>query len=197
MTSVSGHLYGRLTWFGIAVAAVIAAADQATKLWLLLMYKGGPATLGRLVDLAVLPWNRADSFHRTITALVDLDLTWNTGISYGLFPQVGPLGQWALLAIKALAVVLLWIWLAHSSSRLTALALGLIIGGATGNAIDRALHGAVVDFVAFHIETATWTFRWYVFNLADTAIVAGVVGLLYESILAKTPQNTPQKRPDP
>ena len=64
---------------------------------------------------------------------------------------------------------------------------------ALGNAIDRVAYGAVADFILFHITTESWTFRWYVFNLADVAIVAGVVGLLYESTLAKTPQ----KRPDP
>jgi len=62
------------------------------------------------------------------------------------------------------------------------LALGLIVGGAIGNAIDRAVHGAVMDFVLFHITATTWTFQWYVFNLADAAIVAGVIGLVYESL---------------
>ena len=80
-------------------------------------------------------------------------LTWNRGISYGLFQQDGPLGQWALLALKAMAVILLWIWLARASSRLTAVALGLIIGGAIGNAIDRFAYGAVADFVLFHVTT--------------------------------------------
>ena len=78
-----------------------------------------------------------------------------------------PLGDWALLAFKVAAVVFLWVWLARASSRLTALALGLIIGGAVGNAIDRLHWPGVMDFVLFHIETATWSFRWYVFNLAD------------------------------
>ena len=68
----------------------------------------------------------------------DLVLVWNTGISYGLFPQEGTVGQWILFAIKVVAVVLLWIWLARANSRLVAVALGLIIGGAVGNAIDRA-----------------------------------------------------------
>ena len=63
-------------------------------------------------------------------------------------------------------------------------ALGLIIGGAIGNAVDRLVHGAVMDFVLFHITAAAWSFQWYVFNLADVAIVAGVVGLLYESLFA-------------
>ena len=76
---------------------------------------------------------------------------------------------------------------------LTALALGLIIGGAIGNGIDRLVYGAVVDFVLFHITTKSFNFVWYVFNLADVAIVAGVIGLLYEYVIGAAPQ----KRPDP
>jgi signal peptidase II len=86
-----------------------------------------------------------------------------------------------LLAVKAGAVVLLGYWLLRASSRLVAVALGLIIGGAFGNGIDRMIYGAVVDFVLFHVPLATSEFRWYVFNLADAAIVAGVIGLLYDS----------------
>ena len=163
--TVLKYLYGELTRFGVGVAAVTAAADQAVKLWLLLVFDLGarsPVHLGPFIDLV---------------------LVWNTGISYGLFPQVGPLGQWALLGIKAVAVALLWVWLSHAASRLTALALGLIIGGAIGNGVDRIAYGAVADFVLFHIDTATWTFRWYVFNLADVGIVAGVIGLLYDSLV--------------
>ena len=169
MKGVSKYLHGRLTGFGIVVALATAALDQALKLWLLFgldLGARGPIHLGPFVDLV---------------------LVWNTGISYGLFPQVGPLGQWALLAVKAVAVALLWVWLAHATSRLTALALGLIIGGAIGNAIDRAAYGAVADFVLFHIRT----FNWYVFNLADVGIVAGVIGLLYESLLAKDAAKAP------
>ena len=87
-----------------------------------------------------------------------------------------------LLAVKVVAVVLLWVWLARARDRLTALSLGLIIGGAIGNAIDRLAYGWVADFVYFHVTTANWRFNWYVFNLADAAIVAGVIGLLYESL---------------
>jgi signal peptidase II len=83
------------------------------------------------------------------------------------------------------------VWLARAGSRLSAVALGLIIGGAIGNALDRLIHGAVMDFVLFHITTASWTFNWYVFNLADVAIVAGVVGLLYESLFARGAAKAP------
>ena len=109
-------------------------------------------------------------------------LTRNTGISYGLLQTQGPLGQWLLLAVKAAAVALLWVWLAHARDRLTALSLGLIVGGAIGNAIDRLAYGWVADFVFFHVNAANWHFSWYVFNLADVAIVAGVIGLLYDSV---------------
>jgi signal peptidase II len=158
-------LWGPLTRFGLAVAVAAAAIDQAVKLWLLLIVDLG----GRGIV--------------TLTPFLDLVLTWNTGISYGLFRQEGPLGQWALLALKAIAVILLWIWLARASTRLTALSLGLIIGGAIGNAIDRFAYGAVADFVLFHVTTGSFSFNWYVFNLADVAIVAGVVGLLYETLM--------------
>ena len=160
---------------GLGAAVVTGIIDQASKLWLL--YGFDLESRGRVA----------------ITPFVDLVVTWNTGISYGLFRQEGLVGVWALLAFKAAAVVLLWIWLARASSRLTALALGLIIGGAIGNALDRLHWPGVMDFVLFHVQTASWSFRWYVFNLADVAIVAGVVALLYDSLRV----GTPQKRPDP
>jgi signal peptidase II len=174
MVAPSRYLLGPLSLFGLAGAAGVCIADQASKLWLLDVY--GLADRG-VVKLA--PY-------------VDLVLTWNKGISYGWFQQEGPFGQDALLAFKIIAVALLWIWLARASSRLSALSLGLIIGGAIGNAIDRLVHGAVVDFVLLYAQTPAWRFNWYVFNLADVAIVAGVIGLLYESLLGETPQ----KRPD-
>lgn len=159
----ASSLLGPLTPLGLIAAALTVVADQASKLWLLFVYDL-PAR-GRV---AVAPF-------------IDFVLAWNTGISYGLFPQEGTIGQWVLFAIKVAAVVFLWIWLARAGSKLTAVSLGLIIGGAIGNAVDRAFHGAVVDFVLFHITTDSFRFEWYVFNIADAAIVAGVVGVLYDS----------------
>lgn len=190
------HLRGPLTGFGVTVAAVIAVADQLTKLLILLMFEVGAAgrtILDRVLGLLTVNADDMHVFTRVrVAPVLDWVLTWNTGISYGLFPQVGPVGQWALLGVKVIAVLLLWLWLAYANSRLTALGLGLIIGGAIGNAIDRVLHGAVVDFALFHINSH----EWYVFNLADAAIVAGVMGLLYESTF-NTAEKAPQKRPDP
>jgi signal peptidase II len=169
------YVWGPLSAFGLGAALVTLALDQASKFWLLDAFG-----LESRVRTAIGPF-------------IDLVVTWNTGISYGLLQDEGRAGMWALLAFKVAAVVFLWGWLARASSRLTALALGLIIGGAVGNAIDRLHWPGVLDFVLFHVETAGWSFRWYVFNLADAAIVAGVAGLLYESFRV----GVPQKRPDP
>ena len=166
-------LYGPLTGLGLVVAILTALADQALKLWLVFVFD-----LGRRGSVALGPY-------------VDLVLSWNTGISYGLFRQQGALGQWVLLLVKVIAVALLWIWLARAPSRLSALALGLIIGGAIGNAIDRAIYGAVADFVLLHVTTATWRFDWYVFNLADVAIVAGVIGLFLDALTTRNAAKAP------
>jgi signal peptidase II len=169
------YAWGPLSRFGVVVALIVCAIDQAVKLWLLNVFDLG---------------NRG-VVH--ITPFLDFVLTWNTGISYGLFPQESDFGRYVLLGLKAGAVLVLWAWLARAELKLTALALGLIIGGALANAIDSIAYGAVVDFVLFHITTKTFNFVWYVFNLADAAIVAGVIGLLYEYVLGAAPQ----KRPDP
>ena len=116
-----------------------------------------------------------------VTPFFDLVLTWNTGISYGWFQTESAAGQAFLLAFKAVAVIVLAIWMARSQTRTATIALGLIIGGAIGNAIDGFAYGAVVDFALFHVQIGEKTFNWYVFNLADTAIVAGVAALLYDS----------------
>ena len=126
-------LWGALSGFGLLVAVATAALDQGSKFWLLWSFELG--------SRGVVP----------LTPFLDLVLTWNTGISYGLFPQEGALGRWVLIALKAIAVALLWIWLARASTRLTAVALGLIIGGALGNACDRLHWPGVMDFLLFHI----------------------------------------------
>ncbi len=141
-----------------------AALDQASKLWLLFGFGLG--------DRGVVP----------LTPFLDLVLAWNTGISFSLFRQDGDAGRWILLGLTVVAIVLLLVWLFRASSTATAVALGLIIGGAVGNAIDRFAYGAVVDFVRFHITTETFEFNWAVFNLADAAIVFGVIFLLYDTL---------------
>lgn len=171
--SLSSYLWGPLTRDGLAAALVTALIDQASKLWLLYAFD-----LGSRGRVPVLPF-------------LDLVLVWNKGVSYGLFAQSSALGQMLLLGFKVLAAVFLWVWLARAENRLMAVSLGLIIGGAIGNAVDRLAHGAVVDFVLLHLTTATFTFNWYVFNIADVAIVAGVAGLMYETLLGARAAKAP------
>ncbi len=144
---------------GLAIVVIVFALDQASKLWLL--FSVGLAENG---PFSVLPF-------------MDIVLAWNRGISYGLFQQYSDLGRWGLVAISFIAAVWLGRWMWREPRRLTVVALALIIGGALGNGVDRAVYGAVVDFVHLH-----WgRFSWYIFNVADAAIVVGVAALLYES----------------
>ena len=153
--------WGPLSPLGLSVAAVTALADQAHKAWTLYVY-----------DIAARGIVRIASFF-------DLVLVWNRGISYGLFPQESALGRLGLILFAFGASAGLAAWLARVDTKLTAVSIGLIIGGAIGNAIDRILYGAVADFFSLH----AFGFQWYVFNIADAAIVAGVVGLLYDSLV--------------
>jgi len=150
---------------GVTAALVTLVLDQASKLWLLYVFDIG---------------------HRgtvKVTPFFDLVLAWNIGISFGWFQNDGQIAQIALMLVKAVAVIALAIWMARSRTVLATVALGLIIGGAIGNAVDRFAYGAVVDFALFHLQIGGNTFNWYVFNLADVAIVAGVAALLYDSFL--------------
>jgi signal peptidase II len=107
----------------------------------------------------------------------------NIGISYSLFDQQSQTGQYFLAGFAAVASIGMWLWLNRSKGgRLMAVSLGLIIGGAIGNAIDRLRLGGVADFFSLHAAG----FHWYVFNIADIAIVAGVAALLYESLFGES-----------
>lgn len=145
----------------LVVVALTLAIDQASKYWVL--------------NHTALP----DGERISILPVFDFVLTWNMGISYGLFQQDGDLGRWVLIGLTIAATAMLAVWLWRSRDRLIAiLALALIIGGAIGNLIDRIVFGGVVDFLYLHYGS----FSWYVFNLADCAIVAGVGALLYDSL---------------
>jgi signal peptidase II len=146
---------------GLATALVTLVLDQATKLALLFPYE---LTLKEPVAL---------------TPFLDLRVVWNRGISYGLLQQDSELGRYALIAISLVAALALSFWIRRTTGRLLAVALGLIVGGALGNVIDRFAYGAVFDFIHVHAGP----YSWYVFNVADAAIVAGVVGLLYDSLV--------------
>jgi signal peptidase II len=157
------RLVGPRTRLGLVVALAVLALDQASKLAVL----GPLESRGRIEVLPVL----------------DFVLVWNTGISYGLLRSDGAFGRLALIVLAVSATLLVLVWLARETCSYSALGLGLIAGGAVGNAIDRAVHGAVLDFVLLHWKG--W--EWYVFNVADAAIVAGVGLLLYGSLLRSRP----------
>jgi signal peptidase II len=150
---------------GVLAAILTLVLDQASKLWLLFVFD-----LGRRGSVRVTPF-------------FDLVYEWNIGISFGWLQREGQMAQLTLMIVKAVAVIALGIWMARSRNLLATMALGMIIGGAIGNAIDRLAYGAVFDFALLHIRIGGNTYNWYVFNLADVAIVAGVVALLYESFV--------------
>jgi signal peptidase II len=148
---------------GIIAAILALIVDQISKLWLLSIFD-----IARRGMVSIMPF-------------MDFVLAWNTGISYGWLSGSSDAWQWALVAFKVVAVVALAAWMVRAQTYLATFSLGLIIGGAIGNGIDRAIYGAVVDFVLLHAEIGGRTYSWYVFNLADVAIVAGVLGLMYDS----------------
>ena len=112
-----------------------------------------------------------------VAPFLDLVMAWNPGISYSLLSAETREGRLALLALSLGATLFLSVWLWRAPRAITTVGLGLIVGGALGNAYDRFAYGAVADFYHFHVGD----FQWYIFNLADVAIVAGVGLLLYES----------------
>lgn len=145
---------------GAGLAALVFVVDQITKWWVLRVYG--------------LPERPPERF-----GPIELTMVWNRGISYGLFQQHEDAGRWLLVGLSIAAAVFLAVWLSRTRTLVVALGLGLLIGGALGNALDRALYGAVADFVLLW-----WIpFFPYVFNIADSAIVAGVGLLLYDSLL--------------
>jgi len=166
-------LWGAGSRLGLLVALTICLVDQALKLWLIFVFD--LESRGRVA----------------IAPFFDLIMVWNTGISYGLFAQDSDLGRWLLIAVTAAAVAILWVWLARTASAVAIVGLGLIIGGAIGNGIDRVAYGAVADFALLHLSIGASAFHWYVFNLADAAIVVGVGALLYDSLFPASAAKAP------
>jgi signal peptidase II len=158
-------LWSRWASLGLAVVVATVAVDQLHKWWMLSVYD-----IARRGRVEVFPF-------------LDLIYVKNIGISYSLFNQESMTGQYLLAGFAVVASAALWLWLNRSGGgRLMAVGLGLIIGGAVGNAIDRLRLGGVADFFSLH----AFGYHWYVFNLADVAIVAGVLALLYESFLGES-----------
>lgn len=150
---------------GWLIALLIAVLDQASKWWML-----------EIVRIDARPPIEVTSFFNLVMVL-------NRGVSFGMLSQPGELMPWILKGVALMIVVVLVRWLHRCADRWVALALGLIIGGATGNIIDRARFGGVVDFLDFHVGV----YHWPAFNVADASICCGVMLLLWDGLLRSKP----------
>jgi signal peptidase II len=155
----------RAVWIA-ALAAAIAALflDQASKFLILVAF----ADEARVTE---------------ITSFFNLVLALNRGISFGLFNQESEAGPVVFLGVSLAIACGLLVWLRRIDRLWIAAAVGLIVGGALGNALDRFRYGGVVDFLDFH----AFGYHWYTFNLADSAIVIGVAFLLLEGMFDRRP----------
>ena len=153
--------------FGLAAALLVLAADQASKWWILNVLE-----LPALRQVVLLP-------------VLNLTMVWNHGVTFGLLNGLGAAGHWLLAVVALVVVVALGAWLRKAESTVTAVAIGAIAGGAIGNVIDRVRFGAVVDFIHAHVSIGGTDWSWYVFNVADAAIVCGVAALIVESGFAR------------
>lgn len=151
------------TRIGLLVAVVILVLDQASKWWILEVLN-----LPLLRQVVLLP-------------VLSLTMVWNRGVTFGLLSGFGEWGYLLLTAVSLVVVTALGVWLRRAETRLAAIAIGAVVGGAIGNVIDRLRFGAVVDFIHAHVDTPWGEFSWYVFNVADAAIVCGVVALIIDS----------------
>ena len=147
--------------FGLGCAAIVIAVDQLSK-WLILTEVMNPP---RVIE---------------ITGFLNLVLVSNKGVSFGLFSSDAVWAQPALASFAALVSILLVFWMRQAQHCFSAIFLGLVVGGALGNAIDRLLHEAVVDFLDFHVAG----YHWPVFNIADSAITVGVILIIAEGLFA-------------
>lgn len=157
---------------GLLTAFAVLVADQVTKTWAItFMGERGPGLI-------------------PVTPFFDLVALWNAGISYGMFPQ-GETGRWVLVGIMVVAALAFAFWLTRAHRLVESLGLGLLIGGALGNAVDRVVYGAVFDFISLH----AYGYRWYVFNVADIAVVGGVGLLLYDAFFGRASKSPPSPTP--
>lgn len=148
---------------GLIAALVVLAADQASKYWIL-----------HVLDLPT-------QHEVVLLPVLSLTLVWNHGVTFGLLNGLGAWSHFALAGVAMLVVAALGFWLRRADNAIAALSIGAIAGGAVGNVIDRLRYGAVVDFIHAHI--GDWS--WYVFNVADAAIVCGVAALILEGQLLR------------
>ena len=149
-----------LGW-GLLAAVIVLAADQASKYWIL-----NVLDLPSLGSVELLSW-------------LNLTMVWNQGVTFGLLRQGSATGTYVLAGVSVLVVCFLLAWMVRAERVLLAVALGAVAGGAIGNVMDRLRFGRVVDFIHAH----AFGYSWYVFNVADAAIVCGVAVLILDGLL--------------
>jgi signal peptidase II len=149
-------------WSGLGLSVLVMALDQLSK-WIIVAYVMNPP------------------IKKELTSFFNLVLTHNRGVSFGMFSTGTDTGKWVLIGVALIITGFLIRWLFQSNNLFNVIALGLIIGGAMGNVIDRFLVGAVVDFLDFH----AFGHHWPAFNVADAAIFVGAISLVFESFLSK------------
>ncbi len=143
----------------LGIALVVLILDQVSK-WVILLQVMTPP---RVIE---------------VTGFFNLVLAYNRGVSFGLFTNDSPNGPYILAGIALIIAIGVLLWARTQTRFLPILAAGMIVGGAVGNLIDRLVHGAVVDFLDFHLAG----FHWPAFNVADCGIVVGVGFLLYDAL---------------
>jgi signal peptidase II len=153
---------------GLALLALTVVLDQLSKSWIVGYFDAA----GRAAPALRVP-------QQVVTPFFNLVLTWNRGMSFGLFNRDSPWNAAAFSLVAAVIVTALLIWLWRTDGSLVAAGIGMVAGGAVGNVIDRLRIGAVTDFLDFH--WGDWHFA--TFNLADSAITVGVGLLLLDALL--------------
>ena len=162
--------------YGLGLAVVVLVIDQATKWFFYAFLTGLPFWAAAPDPLPRTPWVEVTGFFNLVTV-------WNFGVSFGMFNRGSDDSAWIFALLAAAITTALVIWLAKEPPRLVASALGLVIGGAIGNVVDRLRFGAVFDFLDFHL--LGW--HWPAFNIADAAISIGVALLLLDALFASKP----------
>ena len=150
-----------MTRWGLLLAATVILLDQASKYWIVHHVMAPP----RIIE---------------VTSFFNIVMVWNKGASFGLFSSQSPWTQALLGGLAVVISIVLVVWLTKAGNRWLATSLGLVIGGALGNAIDRAIYRAVADFLDFHAAG----YHWPSFNVADIAITIGVIMLLLDGLIA-------------
>lgn len=161
----TSHKQGNFS-IGMIFGLLILVLDQISKWWIVTEVMNPPK-------------------HIPVFPSFNLVMGWNRGISFGLFDSSSPPNQWLLISLALIIVIFLLIWLWRSETRITSIALGLIVGGALGNVIDRIQYGAVADFLDFYVGS----FHWPAFNVADAGITIGVIVLVLESFFISSENN--------